>query len=78
MAKKRAAKTSTETFIKAVMKHAGGTIADIAKDLKCSRQAVSKRLREYREKGVKGLPDFDGRTVEVDAVQELINKYKGK
>jgi biotin operon repressor len=78
MAKKRAAKTPMETFIKTVMKHAGGSLADIAKDLKCSRQAVSKRLREYRDRGVRGLPDFDGRTVEVGAVQDLINKYKGK
>lgn len=78
MAKKRKPKISTERFIQVVMKHAGGTIAGIAAELGCSRQGVSKRLREYRERGIKGLPEFDGRTVETVAVQQLVNKYKGK
>lgn len=77
MAKKRAAKTSTEVFIKAVM--GASSMADAAKVLGCSRQAVSKRLREYKAKGVKGLPDYDGREVTVVGVQELVDKYrKGK
>ena len=77
MAKKRAAKTSPEVFIKAVM--GASSMADAAKVLGCSRQAVSKRLREYKAKGVKGLPDYDGREVTVVGVQELVDKYrKGK
>lgn len=78
MAKKRAAKTSAERFIAAVMKHADGTVGDVAKELGVSRQAVSKRLKEYKQRGVKGLPDFDARSVDLQSVQALVNQYRGK
>ena len=77
MAKKRAAKTSSEAFIKAVM--GASSMADAAKVLGCTRQAISTRLRESKAKGVKGLPEYDGREVTVVGVQELVDKYrKGK
>ena len=78
MAKKRAAKTSSEAFIQAVMKHAGGTIREVADELGVSHQAVCKRLKEYRQRGVRGLPDFNARSVDLQSVQALVNKYKGK
>jgi hypothetical protein len=78
MAKKRAPKTSAEKFIAAVMKHADGTITDVAAELGVTHQAVCKRLKEYRQRGVKGLPDFDARSVDVQSVQALVNKYRGK
>jgi predicted transcriptional regulator len=87
MARKKAAravsirqspKTTPEKFIATVMKHADGTIAAVADELGVSHQAVSKRLKEYRQRGVKGLPDFDARSVDLQSVQALVNKYKGK
>lgn len=78
MAKKRAAKTSSERFIQVVMKHASGTIREVADELGISHQAVCKRLKEYRQRGVRGLPDFNARSVDLQSVQALVNKYKGK
>jgi predicted transcriptional regulator len=78
MAKKRGPQQTPEAFIKAVMKHADGRLADIASELGVSQQAVSKRLREYRKRGVKGLPEFDGRAIDTADVQQLVNKYRGK
>lgn len=74
MARPKSDKTSMEEFIKAVMR--AGTIREAAEILGVSRQAVSKRLREYKERGVKGLPDFDAKTVDVDEVQKLVNKLR--
>ena len=74
MARPKSDKTSMEEFIKAVMR--AGTIREAAEMLGVSRQAVSKRLREYKERGVKGLPDFDAKTVDVDEVQKLVNKLR--
>lgn len=76
MARPKSDKTSMEEFIKAVMR--SGTIREAAEMLGVSRQAVSKRLREYKERGIRGLPDFDGRAVEVEEAQELVNKYRRK
>ena len=78
MAKKREGKTTAEEFIAAVMRHRGGTIQNIADELGVTQQAVSKRLREYKERGVTGLPVFNGRVVDVDDVQKMVNKYRGK
>ena len=76
MAKQRELKTTVEQFIAAVMRHKDGTIQDIADELGVTQQAVSKRLREYKERGIEGLPDFRGRVVDVDGVQALVNKYR--
>lgn len=73
MAKKRA-KTTPEEFIEAVMR--AGTLREAAEMLGVSRQAVSKRLIHYRSIGVEGLPDFDSRAVDVEAVQMVVNKQK--
>jgi predicted transcriptional regulator len=78
MPKTRTAKTTAERFIQVVMKHAEGTITDIATELGVTHQAVTKRLKEYRDRGVKGLPEFDARVVEVADVQALVNKYRRK
>jgi predicted transcriptional regulator len=79
MTKKRAPKTPTEKFIATVMKYAdGGTISDIAAELGVTHQAVCKRLKEYRQRGVTGLPEFNARSVDVQSVQALVNKYRGK
>lgn len=67
-------KTSAEEFIKAVMR--ARTLQEAAKTLGVSRQAVSKRLQAYRERGVQGLPDFDAREIDVDDVQKLVDKYR--
>jgi predicted transcriptional regulator len=75
---KQSPKTTPEKFIATVMKHADGTIADVAFELGVSHQAVSKRLKEYRQRGVKGLPEFNARSVDVQSVQALVNKYRGK
>lgn len=76
MAKKKRTKATAEEFIKAVM--GARTVREAAESLGCSHQAVSKRLQHYREKGVKGLPEFDGRSFDVADVQQMVNKYKGK
>jgi hypothetical protein len=78
MPKTRPSKTTAERFIQVVMKHADGTLTDIAKELGVTHQAVTKRLKEYRDRGVKGLPEFDARVVEVADVQALVNKYRRK
>lgn len=67
-------KTSMEEFIKAVM-HAE-SMSDAARKLGLSRQAVSKRLAEYRARGIRGLPEFDGRTVDNDELQRLVNQQR--
>jgi hypothetical protein len=74
MAKKREGKTTAEAFIHAIMQ--AGTLREAAEILGISRQAVSKRLIHYRSIGVTGLPDFDGRAVDVEAVQRIVNKQK--
>jgi len=74
MAKKREGKTTAEAFIQAIMQ--AGTLREAAEILGISRQAVSKRLIHYRSIGVTGLPDFDGRAVDVEAVQRIVNKQK--
>jgi predicted transcriptional regulator len=76
MAKKRAGKTTAEAFIDAVMRHRDGTIQNIADELGVTQQAVSKRLRDYRARGIEGLPEFHGREMDVDDVQKLVNKYR--
>jgi predicted transcriptional regulator len=78
MAKKREGKTTAEAFIAAVMRHRDGTIQNIADELGVTQQAVSKRLREYKDRGIEGLPDFTGQVLDVDDVQKLVNKYRGK
>jgi predicted transcriptional regulator len=78
MAKKREGKTTAEAFIAAVMRHRDGTIQDIADALGVTQQAVSKRLREYKDRGIEGLPDFTGKVLDVDGVQKMVNKYRGK
>ena len=78
VARKRAGKTTAEEFIAAVMRHRNGTIQDIADELGVTQQAVSKRLRDYRARGIEGLPEFHGREIDVDGVQKLVNKYRGK
>lgn len=77
MAKNRE-KTTAEAFIAAVMRHRDGTIQDIADELGVTQQAVSKRLRDYRARGIEGLPEFTGRVMDVDGVQKLVNKYRRK
>lgn len=67
-------KTSMESFIKAVMQ--AGTLREAAEMLGVSRQAVSKRLQHYKDLGVKGLPDFEGRLVDVEEAQRLVNKLR--
>lgn len=74
MAKKSRIKTTPEAFIQAVMTAA--TMADAADTLGVSKQAVSKRLREYKEKGIKGLPDFTGKAVNVVEVQKIVDKFR--
>lgn len=74
MPRPKSDKTSAEDFIKAVMR--AESIREAAEILGVSRQAVSKRLREYKERGVKGLPDFEARTVDVEEVQKLVNKLR--
>jgi transposase len=69
-------KTSMESFIKAIMQ--AGTLREAAEMLGVSRQAVSKRLQAYKERGVKGLPDFDARSVDVVDVQKTVDKYRRK
>jgi predicted transcriptional regulator len=78
MAKKREGKTTAEAFIDAVMRNKDGTIQNIADELGVTQQAVSKRLREYKERGIEGLPDFTGQVLDVDGVQKLVNKYRRK
>ena len=78
MAKKREGKTTAEAFISAVMRNRDGTIQDIADELGVTQQAVSKRLREYKDRGIEGLPDFTGQVLDVDGVQKMVNKYRGK
>lgn len=67
-------KTSMEEFIKAVMQ--AESMSAAARELGLSRQAVSKRLKEYRERGVKGLPDYDGRTIDTSDIQKLVNRQR--
>lgn len=74
MARPKSDKTSMEEFIKAVMR--AGTIREAAEMLGVSRQAVSKRLQAYKDRGVKGLPDFDAREVDTQDVQKLVDKYR--
>lgn len=74
MARPKSDKTSMEDFIKAVMR--AGTIREAAEMLGVSRQAVSKRLQAYKDRGVKGLPDFDAREVDTQDVQKLVDKYR--
>jgi transposase-like protein len=74
MAKKRKPKISTERFIQAVM-HAKN-MSDVARELGTTRQAVSKRLRQYRERGIVGLPKFDGRAVSNDELQRLVDQQQ--
>lgn len=74
MPRPKSDKTSMEDFIKAVMR--AGTLREAAEILGVSRQAVRKRLREYKARGVKGLPDFDAKTVDVEEVQKLVNKLR--
>jgi len=78
MAKKRAGKIPADEFIAAVMRHANGTVQNIADELGVTQQAVSKRLRDYRARGIEGLPDFHGQMLDVDGVQKLVNKYRRK
>ena len=78
MAKKREGNTTAEAFIAAVMRHRDGTIQNIADELGVTQQAVSKRLRDYRARGIEGLPEFHGREMDVDDVQKMVNKYRGK
>lgn len=74
MAKERAAKTTPERFIAAVMK--ATNMSDVARELGMTRQAVSKRLREYRERGIVGLPRFDGRAVDNEELQRLVDQQQ--
>lgn len=77
MAKKTRRKTTADDFIKAVM--TSSSTQEAASKLGCSRQAVSKRLQQYKDRGVKGLPDFDARSVDLGGVQSLVDRYrKGK
>lgn len=76
MPRPKSDKTSMESFIKAIMQ--AGTLREAAEMLGVSRQAVSKRLQAYKERGVKGLPDFDGRSVDVVDVQKTVDKYRRK
>jgi transposase len=70
----RSDKTSMESFIKAIMQ--AGTLREAAEMLGVSRQAVSKRLQHYKGLGIKGLPDFEGRSVDVEEAQRLVNKLR--
>ena len=74
--KPRPGKVSPEDFIAAVMRHR--TIQEVADALGVTQQAVSKRLREYKDRGIEGLPDFTGTVLDVDGVQALVNKYRRK
>ncbi len=74
MAKKREGKTTAEAFVKAIMQ--AGTLREAAEILGVSRQAVSKRLIHYRSIGVTGLPDFDARSLDVEAVQKVVDQQK--
>lgn len=73
---KKEDRVTDERFIRVIMR--SPTIAAAAAELGLTHQAVSKRLRTYREAGVKGLPEFPGNRTNVDAVQQLVNKHKGK
>jgi hypothetical protein len=65
---------SHKQFIDAVLKHR--TASDAARALGISRQAVSRRVSDYKAKGIKGLPDYE-RGLDVDSIQQLIDKKTG-
>lgn len=66
-------RVSRERFIEVIMR--APTIAAAADELGCTPQAVSLRLRRWREQGVTGLPTF-AKTVDVESVQALVNKHR--
>lgn len=66
-------RVSREKFIAVVMK--SKTIAAAAEELGCTSQAVSVRLKRWREQGVKGLPAFDKKS-DIDEVQRLVDKHR--
>lgn len=64
-----------ERFIAVIMK--AESLAAAARELGCTRQAVSLRLRRWKAQGVEGLPDFDT-SLDVEGVQKLVNKHRRK
>ena len=60
-------------FISVIMQAA--SISDAARELGCTRQAVSLRLQRWKDRGVKGLPTFS-KELDVDEVQKLVNSNK--
>lgn len=71
----RTSQSEQERFIKVIM--SAESIADAARTLGVSRQAVSKRLQRWKDSGVTGLPEFDN-NMDVEDVQALVNKHKKK
>jgi transposase len=66
-------KADSERFIKVIFSAA--SIADAARELGVSRQAVSARLQRWKDSGVTGLPEFD-KSLDTDLVQEIVNKHR--
>jgi transposase len=73
--KKRSPPVSTDQFIAVIMQCR--TLREAAAVLGVSPQAVSARVRRYREWGVKGLPVFEKHPNGAKRVQELVNQAKG-
>lgn len=71
----KGSKADNERFIKVIFRVS--SIAEAARELGVSRQAVSARLQRWRDSGVKGLPDFDV-SIDTDEVQSLVNKHAKK
>ena len=62
-------------FIAAVLKH--DTASGAARALGISRQAVSRRVAAYRKKGVRGLPEYKLSDIDVEWVQEQVDRHTG-
>ncbi len=69
----RPTQSEQERFIKVIM--SAESIADAARKLGVSRQAVSARLQRWKDSGVTGLPEFE-KNMDTDAVQKLVNKHR--
>lgn len=71
----KSARSENERFIKAIF--SSSSIAEAARKLGVSRQAVSARLQRWKDSGVTGLPEFDT-SMDASEVQDLVNKHSKK
>lgn len=74
-AKDRCGPENMERFVAAI--YSSRNAAEAAQKLGISRQAVSSRLRRWREAGVRGLPTFKIK-IDVSEVEATLKKYKPK